>query len=80
MQVKSLDDLLPFLNYLRGRGIKFTLSQPRDDSIMAAFTLVGARIEAEFLPDHVEYSYFTGDESVHNDFGELVRFIDGHWD
>ena len=80
MQVKSLDDLLTFLNYLRGRGIKFTLSQPRDDSIMVAFTIVGARVEAEFLPDHVEYSYFSGDESVHNDFDELVRFINERWD
>ncbi|MCA3596640.1 MAG: hypothetical protein IOC64_00850 [Methylobacterium sp.] len=72
-------DLIKFLNVLKSKNIKFDLSQDRPESIMVTFTLVGCRVEVDFFEDHIEFSYFTGDESVHDDWKIMQSLLDKHW-
>jgi hypothetical protein len=46
---------------------------------MVTFTLVGCRVEVDFFDDHIEFSYFTGDESVHSDWAIMQALLDKHW-
>jgi hypothetical protein len=80
MQLHGIQDLISFLNYLKGRKIHFRLDSLREDAVMVRFTLVGARIEIEFFDDHIEFSSFLGDESVHDDLDVLLGLIRDHWD
>ena len=50
-------------------------SCPRDDASTWRFDLVGVRLEVEFFEDHIEYSVFTGDESVLDDQKQLFDLI-----
>ncbi|MCA3603654.1 MAG: hypothetical protein INF22_08355 [Methylobacterium sp.] len=72
-------DLIKFLNVLKSKNIKFDLSQDRPESIMVTFTLVGCRVEVDFFEDHIEFSYFTGDESVHDEWKIMQSLLDKHW-
>ncbi|MCA3623681.1 MAG: hypothetical protein IOC52_05830 [Methylobacterium sp.] len=72
-------DLIKFLNVLKSKNIKFDLSQDRPESIMVTFTLVGCRVEVDFFEDHIEFSYFTGDESVHDNWKIMQSLLDKHW-
>ncbi len=76
---RSLVDLIKFLNVLKSKNIKFDLSQDRPESIMVTFTLVGCRVEVDFFEDHIEFSYFTGDESVHDEWKIMQSLLDKHW-
>jgi hypothetical protein len=76
----GLEGLLEFLTLLRGKKITFRLEQQRDDAIMITFTLIGIRVEVEWFADEVEFSYFTGDESVSADEQELLALIAANWD
>ena len=40
--------------------------------------LVGARLEVEFFEDLIEYSVFTGDESVEDDQVKLFDLLMAH--
>jgi hypothetical protein len=54
----------------------FTLSRQRDDAVMITVTLVGERLEIDVFEDgHIEYSRFTGDESVLDDLELLDQLI-----
>ncbi|MCA1952022.1 MAG: hypothetical protein LDL25_00055 [Hyphomicrobiales bacterium] len=64
---------------MRALSIKFRLRSSRDDSISVDFTLVGCRVEVDFFDDHIEFSYFTGDEGVHDDWALMQRLLDTHW-
>jgi hypothetical protein len=72
----GLDRLLGFLAKLNKRGVSYSLSQHRPDTIMVTFTVVGARIEVDFFNDHLEYSIFTGNEDVEGDVTRLDRIIE----
>lgn len=72
----GLNDLLPFLNLLKKHEITFTLHHDRDDALMVTVSLVRARVEVEFFEDHVDFSRFTGDESVENDVSALLDLIE----
>jgi len=74
----GIRDLLPFLNHLKNSSIFFRLEHQRPDSVMVCLTLVGKRIEVDFFDDHIEYSIFTGDESVLEDQEKLFGMIN-HW-
>jgi hypothetical protein len=73
--MKGLEGILAFLNFLRGKKIMFGIEQQRDDALMVSFALVGIRIEVEFFVDHIEYSFFEGDESVACDENGLMAMI-----
>lgn len=79
MILNGLSDILKFLDFLRGKKIHFSLTQDRPDSIMVTFTLVGCRVEVDFFEDHIEFSYFTGDEGVHDDWKLMQALLDKHW-
>ena len=76
---QKLNDLLGYLNFLRNKKIKFDISQDRTESIMVTFMLVGCRVEVDFFDDHIEFSYFTGSESVHDDWKLMQDLLDKHW-
>ncbi len=73
--LRGLRDLLPFLNFLGENSVWYVVQHTRADAIMVTITLVGERIEIEFFEDHIEFSRFTGDESVQRDVGLLFRPI-----
>jgi len=79
MQLTGITDLLSFLNYLGKERIHYRLDHLREDSIMVSFTLVGARVELDFFEDHVEFSFFTGNEDVETDTRLLTDLIKRHW-
>jgi hypothetical protein len=78
--MKGLAGLLEFLAFLRSKKIIFNLEQDRDDSIMVSFTMVGVRVEVDFFVDHIEFSYFTGDEGVERDVAALMKLIEKYGD
>jgi len=43
---------------------------------MVEITIIGKRIEVDFMENHIEYSVFSGDESVRDDVSELLSMID----
>jgi hypothetical protein len=73
--IKNLSDILVFLDYLRENSLKFDLKQDRPDSIMVTFSQLFFRVEVDFFSDHIEYSYFVGDESVKTDLDVLDLII-----
>jgi hypothetical protein len=77
MKHGGMKGLLQFLNYLDANKIGYDLDHQRDDSIMVTLALVGKRIEVDFFEDHVEYSIFTGDESVEDDVDKLLALTKG---
>ena len=79
MELRGLQDLLPFLNLLRDEKISYRLDCMRDSAVMVTLTVVGARIEVELFDDHIEFSVFEGDESVEDDPDVLFRIIRERW-
>ncbi len=79
MEISGISDILKFLDFLRGKKIHFRLDQYRTNTIMVTFTLVGCRVEVDFFEDHIEFSYFTGDEGVHDDWAVMQGLLDKHW-
>jgi hypothetical protein len=75
MTLSGIGDLIPFLGFLRDRRIWFRLESLRHDAVMVEIHLVGIRLEVEFFDDHIEYSYFTGDESVLDDQKKLFDLL-----
>ncbi len=71
----GINGLLVFLNILKKNKMPYTLGHYREDSIMVTFTLVGKRMEVDFFKDHIEYSIFSGDESVEDDVPKLLGMI-----
>jgi hypothetical protein len=67
--------LLNFLTFLRNHRISFELSQERDTCVMVTIALPCIRIEVEIFEDHIEYSYFTGNEDVYSDEAELYKLL-----
>ena len=43
------------------------IKQSRPDILMVTFTIILFRVEVDFFYDHIEFSYFTGDEAVKDD-------------
>jgi hypothetical protein len=76
---EGISSLLGFLDSLREKKVGFDLGQDRPDSVMVTFTLVGCRVEVDFFQDHIEFSYFTGDENVHDDWKIMQGLLDKHW-
>lgn len=76
---KDIRDIFAFLEELRHTKIHFSLRSSRDDSISVDFTLFGCRVEVDFFADHIEFSYFTGDESVQDDWKIMQGLLDKHW-
>lgn len=75
MKLTGIMDFIEFLDWLDKNKVYYSLSKLRDDAVMATIHIVGARIEVEFFKDHIEYSVFSGDESVHDGVPELIAMI-----
>lgn len=78
LALNDIGDLLHFLNYLKDKRFWYTLEHQRDDGILVLIPLIGIRLEVEFLVDRVEYSLFTGDESVLDDYPALFDLLEEH--
>lgn len=75
MKKDGLQRVLEFLDFLRDRNVGFRIDQQSPDELIVSFALVGARGEATFDVDGMDYCLFTGSESVNTDEAELLRFI-----
>ena len=73
--IKNLSDILKFLDYLRVNSIKFDIKHSRPDSLMVTFVQIYFRVEVDFFDDHIEFSYFIGDERVKDDLHLLDSLI-----
>jgi hypothetical protein len=78
MKLTGINDLLPFLNYLRGiRDVPwYRVKHSRDDAITLEIYMPEIRLEIDFFDDHIEYSLFEGDESVFDDQERLFALIE----
>jgi hypothetical protein len=79
VKLNGISDILKFLDFLRDKKIHFRLDQYRTNTIMVTFTLVGCRVEVDFFEDHIEFSYFKGDEGVHDDWTVMEQLLNDHW-
>ena len=80
MNKDGLERMLDFLNSLTEKGIHFYLEQNAPDSVRVTMTLLGVRIEVVFFADHMEFSYFKGNEDVSRDETLLQDLIRQNWD
>ena len=71
----GLQRLLDFLVFLNENNTEFSLSQQSPDAVMVSFALIRHRIEVEFFANEMQYSIFTGDESVEVDEAALFALI-----
>lgn len=78
-KMDGLQRMLDFLSMLSDKGIHFWIEQQAPDGLMVTFTLVGARVEAVFTVDEMQYSIFKGNEDVHVDTKMLDDLIATHW-
>jgi hypothetical protein len=78
-RMDGLQRMLDFLDMLRDKGIHFWIEQQGPDGLMVTFTVVGARVEAVFTVDEMQYSIFTGNEDVEVDRVKLDAFIAERW-
>jgi hypothetical protein len=77
--IDGLQRMLDFLDMLREKGIHFWIEQQATDELMVTFTLVGARVEATFSVEGMNYSVFEGSEDVDGDPQRLERLIAERW-
>ena len=75
MKLNGIADLFIFLEALRQRKIHFFIEQYRPDSVTVTFTIIQYRVEVDFFADHIEYSYFVGNEDVLSSEDILQAFI-----
>jgi hypothetical protein len=76
----ALQRMLDFLDFLREKGIHFTIQQKGEGSLTVSFALIGARVEADFDVDGMHFSVFKGSEAVETDKRILDELIKEHWD
>ena len=70
--------VLDFLDALDEAGVHYQIDQARPDALLVFFTLVGVRVEVDFLVDRMTYRCFKGHEDVVADDGMLMRLVEGH--
>ena len=69
--------LYELLRNLDDRGLFYTLSRHRPDTILVSVTVPGERIEIDVFEDgHMEMSRFSGDESVIDDQQLIFQAIE----
>ena len=78
MEKDGLQRALDFMDFLDEKGVHFQIDQVRPDAIMVFFTLVGARVEADFFVNGMAYRCFKGREDVYVDEGTLMSLISQH--
>jgi hypothetical protein len=78
--LRGIQDLITFLNWLDGNNISYDIKHERDDTIMVVVTVVTARIEVDFFDDHIEFNWYSGDESIHDDQDQLFKLIRDNWE
>ncbi|WP_421724246.1 hypothetical protein [Bauldia sp.] len=82
MKLTGIKDLLKFIQHLNdiSGAAWYRLSHDRYDAVMVSIDMVGVRLELEFFEDHIEYSVFEGDESVHDDQERLFALLETNRD
>lgn len=79
MKDQLTNRLLHLLNLLNRKKLMFRLDQQSDDAVMVSFAFVGMRVEVEVFEDHIEFSTFSGDESVQIGEDKLFKLIEEKW-
>ncbi len=76
LKLSGIIDLISFLHLLERNKIWFRLDRLRQESVMVTIHMVSRRLEVDFFQDHIEYSWYDGDESVHDDQGWLYDVLE----
>ena len=76
MKIDGLQRMMDFLNRLDDKNISYFISKYSPDGLTVTLTLVTMRIEVEFKPDGMQFSFFRGDEGVETDEKLLNEFIE----
>ena len=74
-KIDGLQRMLDFLGVLNAKGIQFRIEQQSPDSLMVTFARVGKRIEVDFAVEGMQFSIFSGNESVITDAAALDRLL-----
>lgn len=65
--MKTIKELIEFLNELETKSIYYRLNKTRDESIMVEVTVPGQRWEIEFMNDGtIEIEKFVSDENFYD--------------
>ncbi len=75
MTLNGIQDLIPFLNDLKDRKLYFQLEHSSHETLTVLIHLIGHRVEVDFHDDYVDYSIFSGDESVLDDHAALFDLL-----
>jgi hypothetical protein len=71
----GLKRMLDFLNFLEDKNISYFISKFSPDGLTVTMTLVTVRVEVEFTPQEMKFSYFKGTEDVETDEKILYDLI-----
>jgi hypothetical protein len=77
LKLRGGKDLFPFLDMLKAKRQYFRLATSPENRVIVAIVMPGKRIDIHVFDEHVEYSYFSGDEAVYNDQDWLFGMIEG---
>jgi hypothetical protein len=77
LNLRGGKDLFPFLDMLKAKRQYFRLATSPENRVIVAIVMPGKRIDIHVFDEHVEYSYFSGDEAVYNDQDWLFGMIEG---
>jgi hypothetical protein len=78
MVLRGATDLLPFIEFLHETHVWFCVQHRPPSGLAVMITLLGERIDVEFLASSVSYRRFSGKEDVETDQKLLFRLIGQH--
>ncbi len=75
MKLEGIKDIARFCSYMNALNVHCRIEHFRKETMTVTITLYGHRIEIDFFDDHIEYSIFSGDESVEDSQEKLFSLI-----
>ena len=79
MTKDGLQRLLDILDLLDEKSIEYRIERQQPDGLMVTFARRNTLVEVEFFIDHLEFSYFKGDDANETDETALHKFITDRW-
>jgi len=73
MKLENLTSILEFLNFLDKKRLSYWIEHDIADCLTVIIFVPGIRYEVYFYEDRVDYSFFKGDEMVHDDLPKLLK-------
>jgi len=73
VKLENLTSILEFLNFLDEKRLSYRIEHVIADCLTIKIVVPGVRYEVYFYEDRVDYSFFKGDEMVHDDLPNLLK-------